>query len=161
MTTTLAERNVAQHTAKKKWGHVLPSGGEDRGRLVLREADPLSKYLMSFRTVGLFQPLPLQNNSHYIPSLVIIYACRAPKTTSRSIHHKKYGFIFPANLWLNPSLLYTLTVILWFNHCVRKTFINKFTNNMIKLISYQSCGYQCNIYIIIFTILPEEQRTTI
>lgn len=62
---------------RRNGGHIIPSGGEDRGRLVLREADPLSKYLMSFRTVGLFQPLPLHNNSHYIPSLVIIYACVA------------------------------------------------------------------------------------
>lgn len=70
-----------RHGAEKKRGHVLPSGGEDGGRLALREADPLSKYLMSFRTVGLFQPLHLQNNSHYIPSLLIIYAFRAPKST--------------------------------------------------------------------------------
>lgn len=94
MTTDLTERNVAQHTAKKKLGHVIPSGEEDRGRLVLREADPLSKYLMSFRTVGLFQPLHLQNNSHYIPSLVIIYALRAPKSTTRSINHKNVALIF-------------------------------------------------------------------
>lgn len=104
VTTTLVERNVAQHTAKKKWGHVIPSGGEDRGRLVLREADPLSKYLMSFRTVGLFQPLPLQNNSHYIPSLVIIYACRAQKSTSRTKHHKNVASVFHAKLWPWPSL---------------------------------------------------------
>lgn len=84
MATTLAARNVAYLTAKKKWGHVIPSGGEDRGRLALREADPLSKYLMSFRTVGLFQPLPLQNNSHYTPSVVFIYEYVAPKSTSRT-----------------------------------------------------------------------------
>lgn len=64
---------------RKKRGHVLPSGGEDGGRLALREADPLSKYLMSFRTVGLFQPLHLQNNSHYVPRPAIMCAFRAPK----------------------------------------------------------------------------------
>lgn len=68
----LAGKNVAQPSAKKKWGHVIPSGGEDRGRFALREADYSSKYLISFRTVGLFLPVHLQNNSHHTSSLAII-----------------------------------------------------------------------------------------
>ena len=76
-TVALAGRNVAQASAKKKWGHVIPTGGEDRGRFALREAD-FSKYLMSFRTIGLFQPVHLQNNSHQTAGLVIIWVRPVP-----------------------------------------------------------------------------------
>lgn len=80
VTTTLAERNVAQRHSQEEMRSRYPIWRRGQRQVsTKREADPLSKYLMSFRTVGLFQPLPLQNNSHYIPCLVIIYACGAPK----------------------------------------------------------------------------------
>lgn len=49
-----------------QWCHILPSGGEMRVRLVLRKADPLSKYLMNFHTVALFYALSLQNNHEHV-----------------------------------------------------------------------------------------------
>lgn len=65
---------------------------------------------MSFRTVGLFQPLPLQNNSHYTPSRVIIYAFGAPKSTWRIAHfpRKSVTEVIPQHIIVASPLQTTL-----------------------------------------------------
>lgn len=149
VTTTLAGRNVAQHTAKKKWGHVIPSGGEDRGRLVLREADPLSKYLMSFRTVGLFQSLPLQNNSHYTPGRVITYACVDPEGTSKIIYSKGGFNLLYARVTEVGAKPHTLTSLVFFERWWKKSLNRniKWSNSDLSKVSSLEAT---NTFLIIF-----------